>query len=126
MWQILQHSLAKLLLKYVKNELAAVVLLHDEHGEITTRIYRFKKLKWGISLGEYILIADGSGDNTIKHEMGHTKQSKLLGPLYLFVVGVPSFVMNILSRLKIIPSKNYYKRWPENWADKLGGVVKRG
>lgn len=32
--------------------------------------------------------------------------------------------MRVLLYLWQLPQiiKNYYKRWPENWADKLGGV----
>lgn len=71
--------------------------------------------------------------NLIRHEQGHQKQSLILGPLYLIVIGIPSAVMNALTRLqssrytwlkKIGHNAyyNYYKRYPEKWADRLGGV----
>lgn len=45
------------------------------------------------------------------HEFGHTIQSRYLGPLYLFVIGLPS----VISALTI-----YHERMPwERWADKL-------
>jgi hypothetical protein len=46
----------------------------------------------------------------------------MLGPLYLFIVGIPSVTMNMLTKAKILKRENYYKRWPETWADKLGKV----
>ena len=59
---------------------------------------------------------------TLKHEGGHGKQSLMLGPLYLIVVGIPSFVNNIRSRSNKDIHNIYYERFPEKWADKLGNV----
>ena len=72
----------------------------------------------------------------IKHEQGHCRQSVMLGPLYLVVVGIPSALLNALTRLqssrydllKRIGHEaywNYYKVYPERWADRLGGVKDR-
>lgn len=60
----------------------------------------------------------------IKHEYGHTIQSKLLGPLYLFIIGIPSIVWASIYGTKLVPeTKNgYYKFYTEKWADKLGQV----
>lgn len=59
------------------------------------------------------------------HEYGHSRQSRLLGPLYLLVIGLPSLSWNIYYRLsgrsKSDP-KGYYRFYTEKWADKLGGV----
>ena len=88
----------------------------------------------GVSLGNYVIL---DYDNyyhvsvykTINHEHGHQKQSLYLGWLYLLVVGFTSAVFNNLwdrlfhknwkSSKRI---KWYYSRFPEKWADKLGGV----
>lgn len=59
---------------------------------------------------------------TVYHELGHSKQSKILGPLYLLIVGLPSALNNLISRFSKKWAEGYYKRFPENWADKLGGV----
>ena len=77
----------------------------------------------GVSLGEYIFIlASNDGEFARKHELGHRVQSRILGPLYLVVVGLPSAFFNVLSkRFKRIDA-GYYKRFPENWANKLGHV----
>ena len=47
--------------------------------------------------GAFIFIDTGAEGEEYKktvsvHEYGHTIQSLILGPLYLFVVGIPSFV----------------------------------
>ena len=61
---------------------------------------------------------------TVKHEYGHTKQSKYLGLFYLILAGIPSVTRNILNRInnKKFNSKWYYSGYPEKWADELGGV----
>jgi hypothetical protein len=55
------------------------------------------------------------------HEYGHYKQSLILGPLYI-IIAIIIFSMHILTKLKILKIEKYYKRWPEQWADKLGWV----
>lgn len=58
--------------------------------------------------------------NTYKHEYGHRKQSQKLGFLYLFIIGIPSFIGNL--RYRRHRNFNYYKQPWEAWADELGGV----
>lgn len=87
----------------------------------------------GISLGNYIFLdCDKTVTlNSIKHEKGHQKQSLYLGWLYLIVVGIPSIIVNVWNRLfhkdwsveeRV---KWYYSQYPENWADRLGGVQRQ-
>lgn len=82
-----------------------------------------------ISLGNYIFLdSDGNFSyKTIKHEFGHQKQSLILGPLYLIVIGLPSIIGNIIDRIKhkYYDPDFYYKQPWEAWADKLGGVVRK-
>lgn len=111
-WQLPQHLLALLLLVIYRPRIVS-----KELG-----IVRIEGILWGISLGQYIFVREGASDRTVKHEQGHSRQSLLLGPLYLLIVGLPSFMMALLTTLRILKAKDYYKRWPENWADKLGGV----
>lgn len=82
-----------------------------------------KKFKGGISLGNYVFVGTKKKD-IIKHEYGHTIQSKLLGPLYLFIIGIPSIIWASIYGTKLVPeTKNgYYKFYTEKWADKLGQV----
>jgi hypothetical protein len=62
------------------------------------------------------------------HEFGHAKQSSMLGPLYLLIVGIPSLGRVLYSRWHKKkygkPWENYFDSFPENWADKLGGITK--
>lgn len=72
----------------------------------------------GISLSRLILIRN-MGSKTIKHEYGHSIQSRILGPLYLIVIGLPSIIHNLVSRKTHC---NYSHFYTERWADKLGKV----
>lgn len=94
----------------------------------------------GVSLGNYIILDNkyyylrvyeklSDGVNTVNHEHGHQKQSKILGWFYLIIVGITSAIFNNLwDRLF---HKNwsydkrerwYYSRNVEKWADELGEV----
>ena len=81
----------------------------------------------GISIGDYIIFDSRIelSEIDVLHEYGHQLQSRFLGPLYLLIVGIPSLIGNIYSRIKKKDEKWYYSRFPENWADRLGGVNSR-
>lgn len=84
-----------------------------------------------VSLGDYIIFqADCIATDSVKHEKGHQKQSRMYGWFYLLIVGLPSIARNIWDR---IVHKNwttaqsaawYYDGFPENQADRLGGVAR--
>jgi hypothetical protein len=76
---------------------------------------------FAVSLGEYIFSHDPDG-LTLAHEYGHSRQSRYLGPLYLLTAGIVSACWNLLARRSGHINRTYYQRWPENWADVLGGV----
>ena len=86
--------------------------------------YEAEKMNGGISLGSIIYVSEKSAKNlsTIAHELdGHTKQSKLLGPLYLLVIGIPSIAWAYLRDEKKYP--NYYAFYTESWANKCAGLI---
>lgn len=58
------------------------------------------------------------------HEWGHSIQSLIFGPLYLLVIGIPSVMRGSISHWHYNKNDNwdYYNGFPENWADKIGGV----
>ena len=64
------------------------------HNSIVT--YINKKNFGGVSLGMFIFVnAKRTGDDLhdLKiHEYGHTVQTMILGPLWLLVIAVPSFI----------------------------------
>lgn len=80
----------------------------------------------GVTLGDKIFISryyHGEYLNMIiAHESGHVKQSLYLGPLYLFVIGIPSILWAWLHK-SIAPRKSYYWFYTESIANKLGGVA---
>ena len=80
----------------------------------------------GISLGKYAFVSKVSSRNEVglRHEaVGHAKQSLYLGPLYLFIIGIPSIIWAWLYGWIIPESPNgYYRFWTERWADKLAGI----
>lgn len=89
----------------------------------------------GISLGDIIIVKRYPFNNEawkdVKHEYGHSVQSKYLGWFYLLIIGLPSLLGNIYDRLfhknntpiDYINSYHWYYNLPwEKWADKLGSV----
>ena len=86
----------------------------------------------GMSLGKYIFVpfereqlrvGDAFQEHYIKHEYGHTLQSKYLGWLYLLVIGLPSLIWaQCFEWYWSREGKSYYDFYPEKWANKLGGV----
>lgn len=99
------------------------------HGAIATEC----KETFNISLGLFIFVGECKiGEKTerlrktLAHEYGHTIQSLLLGPLYLFVIGIPSWMWcNIPYFRKLRKEKNisYYSFYTEKWADRLGEKI---
>ena len=81
-------------------------------------VYHSEKMAGGISLGEIIIVSKRSSATTICHELGHSMQSRMLGPLYLIIIGLPSLLW-AATRRRLFPRKNYYSFYTERWADKL-------
>ena len=88
----------------------------------------------GLSLSKYFIFVPFDKDDDpyaprvqqyIRHEYGHAIQSKYLGPIYLFVIGIPSLVWNVCFRkYREKKNKSYYDFYTEKWADELGGVIR--
>lgn len=92
-----------------------------ESGECTS-VHVSGRMPGGISLGKYIIISKYQCTRTtVAHERGHAVQSRILGPFYLFVIGLPSIAWAWLHS-RIAPQKSYYWFYTERWADKLGKV----
>lgn len=79
--------------------------------------------KTAVSLGNYIFFAkDFFSWRVYLHELGHQKQSMYLGPLYLIVIGIPSVIRIAYAKVFKKSIKWYYGGFPEDWADRLGGI----
>lgn len=100
------------------------------HGALITlyRPVRFLSNEDGFSLGTFIFMPEGWSEYDRKHlaahEYGHTVQSLILGPFYLFAVAIPSVIwVRVYGRRREIYRTRqiaYTDRFPENWADRLG------
>lgn len=110
LWQLPQNILGMLILLFLKGE--------ERHSVSGISFYYAKGFKGGISLGRYIILGD-KHERSVRHEFGHCVQSKILGPLYLLVVGIPSIIHAWLCKCG---NHSYYDFWCEKWADSLGGV----
>ena len=82
-WQLPQNLLGLLILLALKGE--------TRHRLGSIRFYFLDAFPGGITLGEYIIVGTKQ-ELTVRHEFGHVLQSRMLGPLYLFVVGLPSLI----------------------------------
>ena len=116
-WQLPQHIVAIIYFGYL-------VMMCKDLGVDS----RYKQaivipcvMRGAITLGNYVFVGLNSEyKETVKHELGHTIQSKILGPLYLIIIGIPSITYCGLRR--IFPSlrkKNYYNFYTEKWANNL-------
>ena len=127
-WQLPQH-IAGLIVWGILKAAGRVETVNWLYSEEFITIW--VKPDIGVCLGKYIFLYVGEGSESLKHEYGHSRQSLYLGPLYLPVVGIASAVFNNLwDRLfhKKWDGKRrikwYYSRYPEDWADRLGGVAR--
>lgn len=72
------------------------------------------------SSGPIIFVTNDCEENTLLHETGHSKQSLMFGPLYHFIVSIPSICLFWYRRLAHKDMNFYYSHWPEWHAEKLG------
>ena len=116
-WQLPQHIVALIYFGYL-------VMMCKDLGVDS----RYKQaivipcvMRGAVTLGNYIFVGLNSEyRKTVKHELGHTIQSKILGPLYLIVIGIPSITYCGLRRLfSSLRKKNYYDFYTEKWANNL-------
>ena len=82
-------------------------------------IFEGENMSGGISLGCFIFLSkyNSGRETTIRHELGHVKQSHMLGWLYLFIIGIPSIVWAMTNG-----NKCYYSFYTESWANKLSDL----
>ena len=78
-----------------------------------------KKMSGGISLGSFVFLSNYMGmvDRYVAHEYGHVVDSHIWGPLYLFVIGIPS-ILNAAFNF----TDCYYDFYTEKWANKHAGL----
>lgn len=107
--EVLQNVLGWLVVKITKAHNRKIYWIATKH---TAGWY-------GVSLGKYIIFTAEPKPIDWYHELGHQRQSRILGVFYLLLIGMPSVLGNLLQRkLKY----DYYRQPWEAWADKLGGI----
>ena len=114
-WQLPQNLIGLLLVLILQPE--------ESYDMDEVRLYYATRMRGGISLGRYIIVRSALQDytgNTERHELGHAKQSRMLGWFYLFVIGIPSILW--AAWWNEGRNRSYYSFYTERWADQLGGV----
>ena len=95
---------------------------HDTyHGCIVTRWNQ----RGSLGVGMFLFL--GCEDRRVLvHEFGHSVQSAILGPLFLPIMGFPSFIWCNLpwaKKLRKEKGVSYYRFYPESNANFLGSLV---
>lgn len=117
-WELPQNLLGRLVVKMFN------AIYYDKALDSDTVKLYVWNVNAGLSLGNYIFIPDQPvPESFIKHEYGHSLQSKQLGWLYLPVIGIPSIIwFHCFSEYRKKHNVSYYSFYTEKWADRLGGV----
>lgn len=122
-WQLPQNLLG-VLWRNIKKDSIITDISNNDIESVGAKAYLIKA-GGAITLGKYVFISQTYRDQsiTIKHECGHVKQSKMLGPLYLIVIGVPSILHRWLNDYIGCDEESGYSHfYTEKYADKLMGI----
>lgn len=119
----------------VQNLLGAFLFLFlnlKERGRRISYFHGALVCSWHLSgsmgLGMFIFFGNSSKDEASAHalkvhEFGHTIQSCILGPLYLFVIGLPSLAWANIPYFRTRRRTHhisYFVFYPEKWANAEG------
>ena len=112
-WQLPQFIVGLVMLPF----LGKLKLIGDRHFNFC---FVGEEMSGGISLGPLAFVSPHLTDEcSVAHELdGHTVDSKILGPLYLIVVGLPSLLNAIFGFTDC-----YFDWFPEKWANKHAGLT---
>ena len=125
-WELPQSLLA-LFLRFVLKTKRYTLTGTEKTGPVI--LVHFNNYLSSFSLGEFIFIMQREChspffSHTLSHETGHSIQSRILGPLYLILVALPSVIWNLCSRSSGRAGRwmrrNYYNTPWESSADSLG------
>lgn len=105
--------------------LVGLIVKHITKAEKKGNHYRFSIKCGSVSLGEYIFLCPSHWRDitTLKHENGHRVQSRMLGWLYLPIIGIPSLIWaGCFEWYRKKYNVSYYSFYPEKWADQIAGI----
>lgn len=115
-WQLPQNIVALVMMPFL--------------GKLTLLSYREfclcfigSKMQGGISLGNFAFVSPRSAKNAavVAHEqLGHTVDSKIMGPFYLLFIGIPSLIWAAFYNEDKHP--DYYSFYTERMANYHAGV----
>lgn len=118
-WQLPQNLCGLIYKLSIKKDIISII---DEGNDFDVYL---KRSNGGITLGKYIFVYQKFSDisKVIQHESGHVKQSIILGPLYLIVIGLPSILWAGFIHKTFFKTKSYYWFYTESWANKLAKLT---
>lgn len=87
------------------------------HSIVTITEHQFG----GLSLGIFT-IASSNSDYILNHELGHSYQNIMFGPLFPFIVAIPSVIRYWYREIKK-PTTSYDSIWFEGQATRIGTKV---
>ena len=97
------------------------------HGCVVTRWH----VPGSLGVGMFLFVNDNhyqKDPQILVHEFGHAVQSTILGPLFLPIMGIPSFLWCNLPpcrKLRREKGVSYYRLYTESTANYLGAKVTR-
>ncbi|MCQ2496596.1 MAG: hypothetical protein MJ131_08395 [Lachnospiraceae bacterium] len=92
------------------------------HGAVVS----YWSKSYSMSSGMFIFYGhenSSDGRSVIVHEYGHALQSLALGPLFLFIIGIPSVIWAFsphFIKLRRYGRRTYLDFYPESWANSWG------
>lgn len=110
---------------------AILYLIHRKHphGQYHGCVVTYWDISGSLGAGMFLFIDKRHYEQNpeiIVHEFGHAVQSAILGPLFLPIMGIPSFLWCNLPPCRKYRCKNhasYYRFYPESTANRLGSLV---
>lgn len=108
---------------------AVLYLIHRNkpHGLYHGSVVTYWDIPGSLGVGMFLFIGKSTDVSSILvHEYGHAVQSLILGPLFLPIMGLPSFIwcnVPYFQRLRREKNISYYRFYPESTANFLGKLV---
>lgn len=106
--------------------IAMLITLHKPHRFGPSIYFELKCMEnSGFELGIFFLIGTNTSNHVKYHEAGHGIQNMFLGPLFPFLVAIPSFIRYWYREFKyykkgLYPKTKYDDIWFEGQATRLG------
>ena len=118
LWQLPQNLVALCILLFSKK-----IRKIDFRNDCLVLEAKLPKDAGGVSLGNFAIVSPCcNNERTIRHEAdGHTVDSKIFGPLYLLIIGLPS-ALHLLWFNRHGVGKDYHDFYTERWADRHAGL----